>query len=619
MDQENKPSLRQRLKPRERSPKVTWALTVCLLVCATLGTHLLCQMIGTLDFSRVRFSSFFHHPTIFLMNLLPVALLIALMYFATNRAWIAFLAPSVVLLIMEFVNYFKIVLRGDPFVAEDFLLIGEGAGIIGQYELHFPAWFFISIAALIAGTVVLMRYARGRIPKRLWWVRVTGVVLCLALGAASWCFLYTDKTLYEQQLNYYCFSGDRESEYRASHGFFWSFLRSIDEAFPNAPDGYSDEAAQAVLARYEDAVIPEEKRVNVVVTMLESYSDLSEFDTIKFTADPYAEFHALQNESYHGSLIADVIGGGTINSERSVMTGFVYPHPRYRTPSNSFVRYFKANGYQTDGAHPGFDWFYSRNTINERLGFDRYLFMENYFSSLTDEEHAMDDVFPAMRDIYTQETADGAPYFSFSVSYQNHSPYEDSRLLGQEYVSHEGLDDSAYYQINNYLSGVADTGKRVAAYVDTFRDDPEPVVLVIFGDHKPTFGAGNCYYEDMGISAAENTSEGCRNLYTTPYLIWANDAAREVLGFDFTGEGRTISPAFLMAEVFDCCGWKGPAWMQYQRDVRETIPVMHRAFLFENGGELIETPADEALYQEFLIVEYYMRSKQRPYSFEPAQ
>ena len=620
MDHENKPSLRQRLKPRERSPKVTWALTVCLLVGAMLGTHLLCQMIGTLDFSRVRFSSFFHHPTIFLMNLLPVALLIALMYFATNRAWIAFLVPSVVLLIMEFVNYFKIVLRGDPFVAEDFLLIGEGAGIIGQYELHFPVWFYLSIVALIAGTIVLMRYARGRIPKRLWWVRVTGVVLCLALGAASWCFLYTDKTLYEQQLNYYCFSGDRESEYRASHGFFWSFLRSIDEAFPDAPEGYSAEAAQAVLARYDDAAIPEEKRVNVVVTMLESYSDLSEFDTINFTADPYAEFHALQNESYHGSLIADVIGGGTINSERSVMTGFVYPHPRYRTPTNSFVRYFKANGYQTDGAHPGFDWFYSRNTINERLGFDRYLFMENYFSALTDEEHAMDDVFfPAMRDIYTQETADGVPYFSFSVSYQNHSPYEDTQLLGQEYVSHEGLDDSAYYQINNYLSGVADTGKRVAAYVDTFRDDPEPVVLVFFGDHKPTFGAGNCYYEDMGISAAENTSEGCRNLYTTPYLIWANDAAKEVLGFDFTGEGRTISPAFLMAEVFDCCGWEGPAWMQYQREVRETIPVMHRAFLFENGGELTETPADEALYREFLIVEYYMRGKPRPYSFEPAE
>ena len=166
MDHENKPSLRQRLKPRERSPKVTWALTVCLLVGAMLGTHLLCQMIGTLDFSRVRFSSFFHHPTIFLMNLLPVALLIALMYFATNRAWIAFLVPSVVLLIMEFVNYFKIVLRGDPFVAEDFLLIGEGAGIIGQYELHFPVWFYLSIVALIAGTIVLMRYARGRILHR---------------------------------------------------------------------------------------------------------------------------------------------------------------------------------------------------------------------------------------------------------------------------------------------------------------------------------------------------------------------------------------------------------------------------------------------------------------------
>lgn len=617
MDQDNKRSLRERLKPRERSPKITWALTVGLLVCAILGTQLLCQMIGTLDFSRVRFSSFFHHPTIFLLNLLPVALLIVFTYFATNRAWLAFLLPSTVLLLMEFVNYFKIVLRGDPFVAEDFLLIGEGAGIIGQYELHFPVWFYIAILLLLGGTIVLMRYARGRVPKRLWWVRVIALVMCVGFGALSWFCWYSDKTLYEIQSNYYCFSGDRESEYRASHGFFWSFLRSVDEAFPSAPDGYSEKNAKTLLAPYTDEAIPENERVNIVVTMLESYSDLSVFDTIQFTADPYAEFHALQSESYHGTLVADIIGGGTVNSERSFLTGNIYPHPRYRTPASSFVRYFKANGYRTDGAHPGFDWFYSRNTINERLGFDRYLFMENYFNDLTDETHAMDDVFfPAMAQLYDEQTAaDDTPYFSFSVSYQNHSPYDDLQLLGEEFVSHDGLSDEAYYQVNNYLSGVADTGKRLAAYVDTFRDNPEPVVLVFFGDHKPSFGAGNCYYEEMGISAAEYSPEGCWNLYTTPYLIWANDAAKEVLDFDFTGEGKTISPAFLMAELFDCCGWEGPQWMQYQRTVRDEIPVIHCQFMFMVDGEMTSTlPEDKKkVFRDFLVAEYYMRDKLHTY------
>lgn len=305
----DKRSLREKLKPRDRSPKVTWALTVGLLLCAILGTHLLCQMIGTLDFSRGRFSSFFHEPTIFLLNLLPVALLIVFTYFATNRAWLAFLVPSTLLLIMEFINYFKVVLRGDPFVAEDFFLIGEGAGILGQYALHFPLLFYASILLLIGGTAVLMRYARSRVPKRLWWVRAGVLALCVAFGAVAWSCWYSDRSLYEAQRNYSLFNEWREAEYRASHGFLWSFLRSVDEAFPSAPEGYSEDAAQKMLAPYTDEAIPEEKRVNVVATMLESYSDLSVFDSIAFTADPYAEFHALQSESYHGSLVVDVIGG----------------------------------------------------------------------------------------------------------------------------------------------------------------------------------------------------------------------------------------------------------------------------------------------------------------------
>ena len=78
---------------------------------------MLLQMIGTLDFSRGRFSSYLHVPKIYLLNLLPVALLVAFTYFATNRAWLGFLIPSVLLFLMDFVNYFKVTLRGDPFVA----------------------------------------------------------------------------------------------------------------------------------------------------------------------------------------------------------------------------------------------------------------------------------------------------------------------------------------------------------------------------------------------------------------------------------------------------------------------------------------------------------------------
>ncbi len=597
--------------PPTLSPRRNLLLTSGLLLMAIIGMTALCLMIGTLDFSRGRFSSYFHEPTILLLNFLPVFLLIAFTYFATNRAWLAYLLPSIVLLVMAFVNYFKVTLRGDPFVAYDFYEVGEAAGILGQYTIVLPIWFFISLALLIVGALVLLRYARFRIPKKRWWIRVLALVLCIAFGYGTWSVYYTDNNLYVRQKNYSLFNEWKDAENHASHGFLYSFLHSINAVLQPPPEGYSEQKALEILSTYPDADIPAEERVNIVVTMLESFSDLSVFDEIPFVADPYAEYHALLEECYHGSLIADTIGGATINAERAFLTGFTYPQPQYSITTNSFVHYLSEQGYQTDGSHPGHDWFYSRNIINDRLGFDRYLFMEGYYENLTDEEHAADSIFfSELAKIYDEETADGEPYFSFSVSYQNHSPYDSENMTGTEYVSQEGLSDEAYCVINNYLNGVADTGKQIAAYVDSFRDNSEPVILLFYGDHKPTFGTGNCYYEQMGINAQERSMEGCKNLYTTPYFIWANDAAKELLELDFSAQGNTISPAFLMAELFEFCGWEGPAWMQYQRQVRSTISVFHRDRIFMVDGSLTDilTPEAQAVYDEFAIVQYYERT-----------
>lgn len=609
---EPRKSLRERLKAPQLSPRTSLVLTVGLLAAAALLLHLLCQMLGTLDFSFERFTSYFHEPTLFVLNLFPVVLLVTAAYFAVNRAWLAFLLPAILLTVMEFVNYFKVALRGDPFTAEDFTLVGEAAGILGEYTLEFPVWLFLAAGLLTVVTLVLHRYARARVPRRRWWVRAAAFALCICAAVLSWTQWYRSEALYDRQKNHTLFNEEKQAENYASHGFVYSFLHSLKDLIPTAPEGYSEEAALALLGGAEDAAIPEGERVNIVVTMLESFCDLSELEEFPLSSDPYAPLHALQSESYHGTLISDTVGGATINAERAFLTGFSYPQPRYREPTCSFVRYFAAQGYRTDGSHPGYDWFYDRASINENLGFDRYLFSENHYAALSSGEHASDaELFPALAEVYDSQTADGTPYFSFSVTYQNHSPYASDTLHGAEYLPQGSLSDAAYYQINNYLNGAADTCAQISAYVDTFRDNPEPVVLVFYGDHKPSFGVGNCDYEALGIEIAEGSPEGCRNLYSTPYLIWANDAAKETLDFDFTGEGRTISPCFLMAELFDCCGWDGPAWMQYQRQMRDVIPVLHcRTMYMENSvlcDELSESGS--ALLHDYQIVEYYQRTK----------
>lgn len=606
-----------RLRPKERSAPVRWVLTVLLTAAAVLCLHFLCLFLGTWYFTLYRFESFFYQPEIFLLNLLPVVLLVLFFYFLTNRAWLGFLIPALLLTIIGTVNYYVIALRGEPFVAEDIFSAGEGLGVLKEYDVIHPIELVAAFAAVLVGALVLMRYAKGKFPKNRLWLRLALLALTAALGAAAWVGIYGDSNRYDQLFltNAERFNVWKNDENYASKGLVYSFLNSVNSMLPKKPEGYSEEKAREILSAYPDADIPEEKKVNLIVTMLESYSDLSEVDGFSFTADPYAEFHKLQEESFCGTLCSDTLGGGTINAERAFLTGFSYPQPRYNRNTLSYVRYFDGQGYGTDGGHPGYAWFYSREKINERLGFSSYHFSEDTYAALTTPEHAYfgeyldDSGFFAER--LTAFSEAEKPYFSFGVTYQGHSPYPEDSMDGTEYLSHEGISDGAYNTINNYLNSIADTGRQVSAFVDAFRESEEPVVLVFFGDHKVTFGAGNSYYAELGVNSSEYTNEGFRNLYTTPYLIWANDAAKKALGKPFLGTGREISPCYLMAEIFDCCGWEGPSWLQYQRSIRDILPVLQskNIYLTATGYNAELSTEQQAALAERKIAEYYLREQ----------
>lgn len=612
----------RRKKERRAAARKTVLQTALALFLASFGLLLICLLIGTYDFYPSRLFAYFKAPLILLMNWLPIVLLLTILYFATNRVWIASLITSVFFLALSIINYFKVALRGEPLVVDDLLVAKDAAGIMGEYSLHIPIVLIVLLLLVGGGIYLLFRLARGRVPKKYWWVRIAAIALCIGFGVLSWTQWYTDYFLYTNtRLKIqHDFSPWRDEEITAGGGLFWSLLRSADEAFPPAPEGYSDEKAEEILAQTPDTALPNEKRVNLIVTMLESFSDFSVFEDIPLQSDPCAPLHALQAESYHGTLIADSIGGGTINAERSFLTGFTFRQPNYESETSSFVRYFSANGYVTVGAHPGHDWFYSRDKITRLMGFDDYVFHEGHFDSLITDGKG----YQGMADdatLFEERFADfeqrdpSKPYFSFTVSYQGHSPYDSPFMTGTEYVSRAVIAGEGYTVVNNYLNSVADTCVQVANYVNRFRDLDEPVVLVFFGDHKPTLGEGNLYLERIGLCSPNGTSADRYALYSTPYLIWANDAAKQVLGKDFIGQGDTISPCYLMSEIFDCCGWEGPAWLQYQRTLRDRVPVMQMgAYLLD--GQTLRLSGDASAAQakkDYKFIEYYMRNHLHSY------
>lgn len=554
--------------------------------------------------------SYFTHPLLLSLNLLPPVLLAWLGYFLFGRCWCGVLVSALFGAGLPLVNYYKVMLRGDPMLASDILLFRTAKGIMGHYTFDLTAPVLFTLAALAAALLFsgfLLR--RGGLPAR---TRVLGAAVCLSLAVGLYFGAYTNETIYSKTANNSLINVWSDNEVFLSRGFAVSFLHSVPEMFPEKPEGYNKREAEALLAQLPDADISDNRKVTVMGVMLEAFCDLTDLDALSGLSavqEVYAPWHALEEQSLSGDLLTNIFAGGTVDTEWGFLTG-ESRHDKYRSAVGSYVRYFDAQGYATHYAHPGYGWFYNRENVNEYLGFQQSIFTENGFGELVDPVTAAwhsdrQLVDYLLRDL---DAAGGAPLFSFAVSYQNHGPY-DTDSTPHAYVSarQTGLSEESCNIINNYLNGVKETiGEYVRLTQELERRDT-PVVLVLFGDHKPWMGNGGSVYAELGVDFDVSTLTGFRNYYSTPYLIWANSVAKRTLGADFIGDGGEFSPCFLMARLFDECAWDGPGFMQLSRTMREISPLVHERELFLQDGVLtsILNDTDRSFYLSFLGAQYY--------------
>ena len=564
------------------------------------------------------FRSYFHHPALLGLNLLPPVLLIWLFYFLTRRGWGAFLGSFLPCVAVAMVNYFKIRLRSDPFLAADLTLISEAGGIVGNYSLDVDWLTWLTLGALLAGLL----FSVLLIPKwpRRGWGRAFAAASCAAVCAVSCASLFTNSDLYQSTDNSEYINPWSDVEVFVSKGCLYPFLYSMRDMFPAPPPGYDGAQAQSLLEAFSDADIPADKQVSVMGIMLEAFCDLTDFDFMADHPDAarvYDPWHALAEQGVSGRLLTNIFAGGTVDSEWGFLSGYSQ-HDDFRRDTDSYVWYLRDQGYQTFFSHPGYGWFYNRQNVNDYLGFQDSWFTENHYGALVDPTSAIyhsDDIL--VRELLaqlTQRTEEG-PCFSFSVSYQNHGPYESAYSAGVEYFTpaNSGMAAESCHIWNNYLRGVDSTIQAMVQLTQGLEELDRPVVLVLFGDHKPWGGNGNSAYADMGLTFDLGTLQGFYDYYATPYLIWANSAAKEVLDSDFTGEGGDFSPCFLMPKVFDLCGWTGPGFMQLARQVREITPLVHERGLYLSDGQITDAlpQGQQDFVDRFLWAEYWRENNGR--------
>ena len=596
----------------------TFALNVrdglILIYLATFATFVITTIAGA-QYNFQMVTAILFHPRSLLANMFPVFITMIFCYLLFRSLTVASLLGALPYLIIGLVNLFMLKYRNFPFKYSDIALAGEAQNMGTRYSYMPPYEVILLIVAFVLFSVLI-----GLLVKRTAlspWLRTAGLVLSVLLFIVAFNKFYQDNERYTAASDVkYGNIWNGTNRYMTA-GPIYSFLHSIGEDQIKEPKGYAKQKAEKTLAQYTYKAIPAKKKINILTIQLEAYADFDRYNQIDIDPSVYAPLREIQAQSLTGDLTTTIFGGGTVDTERKLLTGYSTLPPLTHN-QNSFVHYFKEQNYATLALHPGYGWFYNRQNTKKYLGFDKFYYKENYYNKNVSNEPVMPDklVFNDLYQQFKQATNNGKFLFNQTVTYQNHGPYKTT-YTGTPLVKwQDGYNKEDYAIINNYLTGIRKTNEALLNLINKLKGEDAPVILAFYGDHKPWGGANNSTYQMLGIDLDQGSVAGYRNYFDTPYVMWANASAKKLMKTDLSGAGPNISPMYILPEIFRHAGWQGNQYMQLLLDQQAKLPIFGLNDIFwYKQSYTPDVPADlKRRINQFLYVQYYLQTNFKPQS-----
>lgn len=566
-------------------------------------------------------------PLLFLLNMLPAALVMLLLFHLSARHWVSFGIGGGLYILMHVINRFMMQLREEPFTPADFMLGTEAANVVRISELPFNSTIILSFAFWLAASVLLFFFVKSE--KLRLTVRIAGAAAVIALFAVAFAGIYKDTRLYDSfKVTGSIYS--KVNQYK-SRGFAYSFLVRSGTFKSIKPENYSRAEAQQILSGFSEPAynVNKGRQPHIIAVMGEAFYDMDRIEGIEFNEgyDPLANFKRIAGKSYTGRLVTNVFGGGTANTEFSFLTGHSMPvMPELTSPYSfylrrdtfSLTRVLEKLGYSSMAFHPGDSWFYNRVNVYGFFGFDNIFFKNDmdkgkielnhgYISDRSTAEFTLEK----FKSHISQKP--DVPFFEFVVNIDNHGPYSKNNLGYPDILKRSNtMDESVYNTLNNYLYGLMRCDTALGYFADSISEMEEPVVFLYFADHLPFLGENYQGYRALGFNIGPDKDlEAFLNQYETPYFIMCNEAAKKLFkdsgAAPLTGAAPKISSNYLAAELLKYAGINGGGYFNYLAGLKEKLPVITNRFIKE-GDTFTEKPSDDtkSLLEQYGKLQYYM-------------
>lgn len=454
---------------------------------------------------------------LFLYGVLIVfTMLSATLLFSKRNFWfMLFCALWVGLAVTDFI---LLSFRSMPLTASDIWLMASVRDIFEKYLSHFQLlMIMLGISALLGGIFFLWLQSKKHGKVSVFAV-VNFLFQCLLLTGATLLLLRTGLI-------------DKPEKFtnlpKAYHdnGFVYSFTTSLVTGGVQEPETYSPNEVEAIMDVQEELPPTSETTPNVIFVQLESFYDPHYLAGLTFSENPVPNFQNLKDRYPSGFLYVPAIGAGTANTEFEMLTGMNLGHfgvgeYPYMTIVNSLSMESLATalsgiGYSTHAIHNNNGTFYDRDIVYNNLGFQTFTSLE-YMNHVEYNPRgwAKDQVL-IEEILKTLESTEGKD-FVFSVSVQPHGKYPTEPLEGAPTIAVEGMEDvEKQTGMEYYLGQLKECDQFVGDLVEAFRGYEEPVVLVFYGDHLPSF---NIQQEALSAGTTQ----------TTEYVIWANFTVKNI-------------------------------------------------------------------------------------------
>ena len=543
------------------------------------------ERLGRASFAEVlRFAA--GSPLIFLCNICIISTTLSLSYLAGKRRPFFRALIAIVWVILGTVNCVVLHYRMTPFSAEDFKLISALTKILKNYM---TPGLIVLLAAGIAAVLVLIVVLFLKMPKETERIGVKSIVV--RIGGTVLLLVIMLKTV--AATNALSDNFENLAEAYKDYGFAYCFCNSLVKSGISEPDVYNQARMKKIAddlhkgLEKESAVNESEAakkgfEPNILMIQLESFFDPYYLPSYQCSEDPIPFFRSLKEDYPSGLLRVPVVGAGTVNTEFEILTGMStsyfgpgeYPYNTIlrEVPAESLAYILSSQGYTSTVIHNNTGTFYNRHEVFSKLGFDCFVPSEYMYDlEYTPTNWATDEQLPDLM-LQAMEQSEGRD-FVYTITVQSHGRYPEEEVLEDPVIKVRGpagvnVNPAVYYDTQ-----IRAVDNMVRDLVERLEQQDEPVILVLFGDHLPSFG-----YEEEEVALPD--------LYETEYVIWSN--------FDTGLPKKRLTAEAMSTTVLRAAGLDGGI-----------LPAFHRVFEFSRYfDEYLNLLEYDMLYGEGWIFDY---------------